>query len=53
MGNWIVYDEAWNDTVEGLVSNPSSRDESAIFEDFESKNRDSSYFSHIGDRFEL
>lgn len=23
MGDWIVYDVAWDETVEGLVSNPS------------------------------
>lgn len=53
MGDWVVYDEAWDQTVEELVSNSSSGDESDIFEDCESKNRDSSHFSHIGDRFEL
>ncbi len=34
MGDWIVSDEVWNENVEELVSNPSSGDESNIFEYF-------------------
>ena len=44
---WIVSDVAWDETVEEPVSNPSSGDESNIFEGFQRKNRDSSYFSYI------
>lgn len=35
--DWIVYDEAWDGTVEELVLNPSSGDQRDIFEDCESK----------------
>lgn len=52
IGDLIVSDVACDETVEKLVSNPSSGEESNIFEDFERKNRDSSYFPHFGDRLE-
>lgn len=37
----------WNETVEELISNPSSGDRSNNFEDFEIKISDSSYFRSI------
>lgn len=34
MGDWIVSDKVWNENVEELGSNPSSGNESNIFEYF-------------------
>lgn len=49
----MLSDVAWDVTVEELVSNPSSGDESNNFEDIERKISDPPYFLYIGDRFEL
>ena len=35
MGDKTVYDEAWNETIEELVSTPSSGDENDTIEDCE------------------
>lgn len=49
----MLYDEGRDESIEEPVFNPSSGGKSDIFDDCEKKNRDSSNFSDIGDRFEL
>ena len=47
----MVYNEAWDETAEEIVSTPSSGGESDTFGDCE--NRDYLYFSHVGGRSRL
>lgn len=51
MGDEIVYDEAWDESAEQLVPNPSSGDESDDLWRLWIKDRNSPYFSRIGDRY--
>lgn len=48
-----MYDEAWDETVEELVSTPSTGEQCDTLKECEYENRDSPRFSHFGDQFKL